>query len=86
MIVTTCETIPGKELEYIGLVASSSYDVPTTISKKQCIKQRQAAMKELTEDITYSATAVGADAVVGIRPISQAPSNITLVGTAVKFK
>lgn len=86
MIVTTCDTIPGKELEYIGLVAGSTYKVPTTLSKKHRIEQCQEAMNELTEDIIYSASAVNADAVVGVRPISQTQSNITLVGTAVRFK
>ncbi|MCD7857227.1 MAG: hypothetical protein LUG55_05425 [Clostridiales bacterium] len=86
MIVTTCEAIPGKELEYIGLVSSATDRTPTNISKKKRIEQCQEAMKELTEDITYSATAVGADAVVGVRPLHVQGMNITIIGTAVKFK
>ncbi|MCD8342217.1 MAG: hypothetical protein LUC87_08745 [Clostridiales bacterium] len=86
MIITTCETIPGRELEYLGLVAASTDKVPVSVGRKTRVAQSQTAMAVLTEDITANAQALHADAVVGVRPTSVQGTNLTLVGTAVKFR
>lgn len=86
MIVTTCETIPGKELEYLGLVAASTNKVPINVSRKARVSQCQDAMVMLTEDIAASAQALHADAVVGVRPTAVQGNNLAIVGTAVRFK
>ena len=103
MILTTTETINGKELEMLGLVKGS------TIQTVNAFKDIGAAFKTLvggeikgytemlndarqiaTKRVVDEATALGADAVVGVRygssAVMQGAAEIVAYGTAVKFK
>ncbi|MBR2532974.1 MAG: YbjQ family protein [Lachnospiraceae bacterium] len=103
MIITTTETITGKELEMLGLVKGS------TIQTVNMVRDLGAGLKTLvggeltkynemmnnaralaTKRMTEEATAMGADAIVGVRyssaAVMQGAAEIMAYGTAVKFK
>ncbi|MBQ7173895.1 MAG: YbjQ family protein [Lachnospiraceae bacterium] len=103
MIITTTETITGRELEMLGLVKGS------TIQTVNMVRDLGAGLKTLvggeltkynemmnnaralaTKRMTEEATAMGADAIVGVRyssaAVMQGAAEIMAYGTAVKFK
>ena len=103
MIITTTETITGKELEMLGLVKGS------TVQTVNMVRDLGAGLKTLvggeltkynemmnnaralaTKRMTEEATAMGADAIVGVRyssaAVMQGAAEIMAYGTAVKFK
>ena len=91
MILTTTETINGKELEMLGLVKGS------TIQTVNAVRDIGAGLKtlvggELTRynEMVAEAEALGADAIVAIRyssaSVMQSAAEVMAYGTAVRFK
>ncbi len=74
IILTTTDSIPGKEYEIIGLVRGNRFRWFT--SKEDA----EIAISRLEEE----AIAMGADAVIGIRPDTTSVEQCYL-GTAIKF-
>ncbi|MCD8189786.1 MAG: heavy metal-binding domain-containing protein [Clostridiales bacterium] len=84
MIITTCETIPGKELEYLGLVSGAI--VAGFAGNRKILNAVVAKMVGgLEEELSSAASGQGADAVVGVKFLFEQSVNLA-IGTAVKFK
>lgn len=102
MILVTTETINGKELEMLGLVKGSTIqsrhigkDIATSF--KTIVGGELTAYTEMmdsaralaTKRMVAEATALGADAVVGVRyassAVMQGAAEVIAYGTAVRF-
>ena len=74
MILTTTETINGKEIETLGLVKGSTNDARALATKR----------------MVGEAEAMGADAIVAVRyssaSVMQSAAEVMAYGTAVRFK
>ncbi len=75
IVLTTTDTIPGKEYEIIGLVMGNRL---TWLTSKGAAG---TAISRLEEE----AIAMGADAVIGIRPDTTSSGSQCYLGTAIKF-
>lgn len=102
MILVTTETINGKELEMLGLVKGSTIqsrhigkDIATSF--KTIVGGELTAYTEMmdsaralaTKRMVAEATALGADAIVGVRyassAVMQGAAEVIAYGTAVRF-
>lgn len=103
MIITTLEQIPGKDFEVLGLVKGSTIQSKHMFSDigqsfktlvggelKAYVEMMNSARTIATDRMVEEATALGADAILGMRyatsSIMQAAAEVMAYGTAVKFK
>lgn len=84
MIITTCETIPGKELEYLGLVSAASIG-GLAGNQKAMNKAAGKLAGNLEAGLAEAGAERGADAVIGVKFVFEQSTNVAF-GTAVKFK
>ena len=75
MIITTLENIPGKKYEIIKLVAANR--MISFFSKTE--------IYTVENKLIIEATALGADAVVGVRVFNTSTSSTTMYGTTLKL-
>ena len=98
MILTTTDTISGKELETLGLVKGSTIQTVNAVRDigaglKTLVGGELTKYNEMMNDARALATeaeAMGADAVVAVRyssaSVMQSAAEVMAYGTAVKFK
>ena len=90
MMLVSIDSIPGKEYEVLGIVKG------TIVQSKNFGRDFMAFLKTLvggqiaTKRMVDEATALGADAIVGVRygssAVMQGAAEIVAYGTAVKFR
>ena len=76
MLVATVDYIPDRKYDIIGMVSGNR--LVSLFSKTEINK----AVDKLVEE----AKAMGADAIIGLRPYTTKNGSTCVIGTAIKFK
>lgn len=84
MIISTCHTIEGRQIsQYLGVVSAAQVMVMPG-GNKGVQRGWQSGVEGATATLTEQATALGADAVIGVS-FQAFGSNICATGTAVRL-